>query len=171
MVSSALQVKVTALLAVLDDDIGHVQTVLRRLDQLRSLLIKRDDAGLEQLLTGLASEAEIHAVNEQKRQDLRRELADELQCSLEHVTLSRLLSLVPDMQRRAVSERRKTLRSLVNKLRREHALTTMLLADCARFNQSLLRVFFGQSGRGAVRYGANGAAVRPPGASLMSLHF
>jgi hypothetical protein len=171
MISSGLDVKMEALLAVLDGDIVHVQTVLKQLDQLRCLLIRRDNAGLEKLLVDLASEAETHAAHEQERQELRQELAVELQCRPEQLTLSSLLCMLPDAHRPDVAERQKTLRLLIGRLRREHVLTTMLLADCARFNQSLLRVFFGQNARGAFCYDASGAAVRRPDAKLMSIHF
>jgi flagellar biosynthesis/type III secretory pathway chaperone len=171
MTAPVLEMDVGALLDILDEDIRHVQTVLQRLDQLRSLLIKRDDAGLEELLAELALRSEAHAANEQKRQDLRREFAAHLACPIEQVTLSRLARLAPAAQRNDISERQKMLKSLIDRLRGEHALTTRLLADCSRFNQSLLRLFLGQSGRGAVSYGANGAPVRRADATLMSLHF
>ena len=54
MVSPGLEVKVKAFLAILNDDIEHLQSALQRLDRLRGLLIKKDDAGLEKLLTDLA---------------------------------------------------------------------------------------------------------------------
>jgi DNA repair exonuclease SbcCD ATPase subunit len=170
MTPALFEGKVNALLGVLDSDIQHLQTVLRQLDRLRSLLIKRDDAGLENLLADLSSHAETRAANEQERQHLRQELADGLECSLEQVTLSRLAKSVPDAQRSAVSERQKALKSLAERLKREHALTAALVADCARFNRSLLRLFFGQNGRGAISYGANGAPVRGTAPTLMSLH-
>jgi hypothetical protein len=169
--STLLEMKVQSLLAVLDDDIRHVQTALEQLDRLRGLLIKRDHAGLERLLIDLASQADIYAVNEQKRQHLRQELADELKCSPDQVTLSRLASFLPDALRSGISERQKTLKSQAGKLKREHKLTSDLIADCARFNQALLRLFLGQHGRGTVRYGANGAPVPRADAALMSLHF
>ncbi len=171
MVASGLDGKIEALLGVLDGDIVHVRTVLEQLDRLRSLLVKRDDVGLEALLTDLTAEAATHAGHEQKRQELRQELADAFSCRPEQMTLSRLSSLLPGARRGAIAERQKLLRSLVGRLRREHALTTRLLADCARFNRSLLQVFFGQNGTGAASYDASGAAVRRMDAKLMSLHF
>ena len=171
MAPSVLEANVKALLVVLDNDIRHMQTVLQQLDQLRSLLIKRDDAGLEQLLVDLTSQAEVYAVNEQRRQTLRQALAEQGQCDIGKVTLSWLARSVPDSQRSDVLERQRKLKSLIDKLKRECALTSMLVVDCARFNQSLVRLFFGQSGRGGISYGANGAAVRRTDAALMSLHF
>jgi hypothetical protein len=170
MASSALEVKIETLLAVLDEESESMQIVLRQLDRLRTLLIKRDDEGLGQLLSDLAARSETRADIERRRQELRGELADELQCDPAELTLSRLVHQAPQTQREAVMKRQKTLRLLVGRLKREHKLTSQLVADCARFNQSLLRVFFGQGGRGAVSYGANGAPVRRPDAALMSLH-
>jgi len=41
-----IEAKVDELLAVLDEDIRHVRASLLRLDELRSLVIKRDQAAL-----------------------------------------------------------------------------------------------------------------------------
>jgi hypothetical protein len=171
MAASPLQTKTDALLAVLDEDIRHVQTVLKQLDQLRNLLIKRDDGALERLLVDLQHQTEEHVDIERRRQNLRRELAEHLQCDVQTVTLSALAQSVPDPLRRDVSERRMTLKSLIDRLGREYALTRMLIADCARFNRALIRVFFGQDGRGKTSYGANGLTIRRADATLMSLHF
>jgi hypothetical protein len=171
MASPRVEESIRSLLAVLDGDIAHVRTVLQRLDQLRSLLVKRDNTGLEKLLTELTSEAETYVANERKRQDLRQELAGEMQCGLEQVTLSRLVSSVPEAQRSELAERQKTLKSLTSRLKREHELTRLLIGDCARLNRLLLQVFCRQNGRGKMNYGVTGAVARPPEAVLMSLHF
>lgn len=164
-------IRVDALLAVLDEDIRHAQTSLSLLDTLRSLLIKRDAAALEGLLDDLRREAEVHASNEQHRERLRQELADELQCGSQDVTLSTLKDRLSGERQAAVTQRQIRLKSLAADLKREFSLTAMLLADCAQFNRSLMRVFFGLDGKGSMTYGANGAAKHRTGTTLVNMHF
>jgi hypothetical protein len=45
--------KVDQLLAVLDKDIQHIQDTLSTLNELRGLVIKRDDASLHKLLESI----------------------------------------------------------------------------------------------------------------------
>jgi hypothetical protein len=166
---SPMKTEVEALLGVLDEDIRHVEAVLLQLDTLRALLIKRDDKGLEGLLDAIHRRADCYAANEQKRQALRRELAAHLGCSPSALTLSTLKRQLPEHTRSAVAERQVRLQTLLQQLQREHTLTTFLIADCTRFNRSLVRAIFGQSGSGAMTYGSTGAARAPAGAALMSL--
>lgn len=163
--------RVDALLAVLDDDIRHAQASLSLLDTLRSLLIKRDEAALEGLLTDLRRQADAHADNERRRESLRRQLADELRCDVREVTLSALRQRLSGLRQAAVDERQVQLKSLTADLKREYTLTTVLVADCARFNRTLMGVFFGWDGKGPMTYGADGAARQPAGAALVDMHY
>ena len=179
MVSSRIEIKIAALLEVLDKDVRHLEVALARLDLLRSLLIRRDNAALEQLLGDIHEQAEAYRAIEQQRQQLRRDLALELGCPESELTLSRLRRELTgptcsEAQRRrgeAVAERQARLRSLAAQLRREYTLTELLLRDAARFNRSLLRVLLGSGGRGCATYSPTGAAQRDPGAALMSIQF
>jgi hypothetical protein len=167
----AMETKVTALLEVLDADIRHVETVLTRLDALRALLIKRDDGGLESLLADIQRQGEARLANEQKRQALRGELAAQLGCRAKELTLSVLRGKLSGPNRTALAERQMRLKTLVEQLKREHTLTTLLIADCARFNRSLMRACFGLTGRGNLTYSPSGAAQPQSGAALMNLQF
>lgn len=169
--SPATETKITALLDVLDADIRHVEMVLSRLDALRGLLIKRDDGGLECLLEDIQRQSEARLANEQKRQTLRGELAAELGCRGEELTLSVLRGKLAGPSRSALAERQTRLKTLVEQLKREHTLTTLLIADCARFNRSLMRAFLGLTGRGSMMYGPSGAAQPQGGAALMNLQY
>ena len=163
--------KVDALLTVLDEDIRHTETSLSLLDALRGLLIKRDDVGLERLLNDLRREAEGHLTNERRREDLRHALADEMGCGSQDVTLSALKRMLSGERQTAVAERQSRLKSLAIELKREYALTTVLVADCARFNRSLTRMFFGLDGKGMMTYSASGTARPQAGAAMVNLHF
>ncbi len=171
MASPGVDTRIQTLLTVLHDDIEHLQTALRHLDQLRSLLVKRDDTGLQKLLTDLSSEAEVHSAREQERQNLRREIACELRCDWKQVTLSRLAQSVSEPRRAEILDCQKQLQSLTAQLKREHLQTNLLIADCARFNRALIHAFLGQGDRGNACYGATGAVARPANAALMNLHF
>ena len=169
MTSPTVESKIAALLSVLEEDIRHVEAALSRLDSLRTLLVKRDDAALEALLGDISRQAETHTAHEQQRQRLRRELAAELGCNEDDLTLSKLRTELTGQTRAAVTERQTQLKSLTARLKREHALTALLVQDCARFNRSLLRAFFGSAGRGGMTYSPNGVAKHKTDAGLVSL--
>ena len=88
--------KVDELLIILDEDIRHIQESLLRLNELRSLVVKRDDAALGKLLESIQSETDVYRSNELKRQSIREELATAFGSNLEQMTLSRLESKLPE---------------------------------------------------------------------------
>lgn len=169
MTSSAVETKVEQLLAVLDEDIRHLETTLSQLDALRGLLIKRDDAALDRLLGEIRGRTEAYAANEQIRQRLRADLALMLGGDTGRFTLSKLQSKLPEPHRAAVASRREKLRSLVAELKREYTLTSLLVSDCARFNRTLLRTLFGTGRQTGVIYSPSGDARQQMNATLMSL--
>lgn len=163
--------KVEQLLGVLDEDIRHIQASLSRLDELRSLVVKRDDATLASLLENIRSEADDYAANESMRQTIRKDLADAVGCEVETMTLSRLETMLPEDVRAQVADRKARLRDLVNELRKEHLSTAMLLSECARFNSRLLRAVFGIGKTSSVTYSPTGATQRHPCAALVNLQY
>ncbi len=169
MTPSAVETKVERLLAVLDADIRHLETTLVQLDTLRGLLIKRDDAALEQLLGEIRGRSEAYAANEQTRQMLRADLALALGCGTGRLTLSKLQSMLPEPQRAAVVSRQEKLRSLIEELRREHRLTVALVSDCAQFNRTLVRTLFGAGSQTGILYSPSGQARQQTNTTLMSL--
>lgn len=161
----------TALLEVLDEDIRHLESTLSRLNALRSLLIKREDAALQRLLEEVRGQADAYQANERRREQLRQELAADLGCAASALTLSTLADAwAGHAVGVALAERQARLRSLTAQLKREHALTVLLIRDCIRFNRSLLHVFLG-SGGGGTTYGATGAAKHEINGTLMSMTF
>ena len=169
MTSSAVETNVERLLAVLDEDIRHLETTLVQLDALRGLLIKRDDAALEQLLAEIRGRTETYAANEQMRQTLRADLALALECDADRLTLSKLQSMLPEPQRASVATRQKKLSSLIADLKGEYMLTAVLVSDCARFNRTLVRTFFGAGSQVGVLYNPTGQARHQTNTTLMSL--
>jgi hypothetical protein len=162
---------VDELLASLDKDIGHIQKSLSNLDELRSLVIKRDDASLSRLLERIRSEADGFREHELKRQSLRQKLANALGCSVKNLTLSMLEASTTDDKKDRINRTRLTLRALVQRLKKEYASTAALLSDCARFNNMLLRSIFGLGRAGEVFYNAHGATKRHSVTSFVNLQF
>lgn len=171
MISNSIEANVDALLAVLDDDIRHTEATIAQLDTLRTLLIKRDDAALEQLLRELRERGQAQGRIEQQRQTLRCELANALGCDLKSLTLSVLQQALSGPRRAAVADRQKQLKATVRRLKQEHRLTHALLLDCARFNQSLMRVFFGAESDRRTTYGATGQAKHRTEMTVVDLQY
>jgi len=169
MMANSIETKVDALLTVLDEDIRHAETTVGLLDTLRSLLIKRDDAGLEQLLRDLRNRTQTYGSIEERRQALRSELADALGYDAAQMTLSILRRRLSGPRRAAVADRQMQLKSWLGRLKREYALTQRLVVDCARFNRSLMDVFFGVDSRSRTTYGATGALKHQTGMGMVSL--
>jgi hypothetical protein len=163
--------KVDKLLAVLDTDIRHIEDSMLQLNELRSLVIKRDDQGLAKLLGAIRAEADSYAANESKRRSVRRELAGALGCNVEEMTLSRLETMLPEQKKVQVSDRKASLLALIKQLKREHSSTAMLLSECARFNRLLLRTIFDVGKTGTVTYNPDGAARQRIDTTLVNLEF
>ena len=166
-----IEAKVDELLAVLDEDIRHIQKSLSQLNELRSLVIKRDDIALAKLLGSIRTEADTYATNESKRQSIRRELAGAFGCKLEDMTLSRLQTVLPEQKKVQISDRKASLRALIKQLKTEHSGTAMLLSECARFNSLLLRTISDVGKTGTVTYSPNGASKQQIDRTLVNLQF
>ena len=163
--------KVNQLLTVLDRDIQHIMENLSKLNDLRGLVVKRDDISLHKLLERIKSESNSYKENELKRQSLREELAIAANCSLKQMTLSRLEAELSGEKKAEVAERRTKLQTLAEKLKKEHLSTTMLLSDCARFNSVLLKsvLEFGQAG--TITYNPKGFTDRQANSAFVNLQF
>jgi len=161
--------KTDELLEVLAEDVRHLEATLSTLDTLRGLLIKRDDAGLQELLARIAREGDARAAMDRKREVLRAELAGALGCEADRLTLSALQTLVPDDSRKKLIEKQRRLKTLASDLRREYRLTARLVSDCARFNRSLMRIVFGLDGKDTLTYSARGTVKQGENPALMSL--
>jgi hypothetical protein len=169
MTTSVVESKVEQLLGVLDEDIRHLETTLTQLDALRGLLIKRDDVALDQLLGEIRARTETYAANERMRQVLRADLGLALGCDASRLTLSKLQSMLPEQPRAAIVARQERLKGLVVELKREYTRAAALVSDCSRFNQKLVRAFFGARHPAGVTYSPNGATRQQTNVTLMSL--
>ena len=163
--------RVDELLTVLDRDIQYMHESLSRLNELRTLVVKRDDTALARLLEDIQTEADSYRDNELKRQSIRNELAVVLDCTPEQITLSRLETELSGTEKVQVAERKAILRTLAKELKKEHLGTMMLLSDCARFNGLLLKSVFNLGGTGTVTYNSNGYTKRQTDIAFVNLQF
>ncbi|MHC4640017.1 MAG: flagellar export chaperone FlgN [Planctomycetota bacterium] len=161
--------KIDELLVVLDTDIQHIQQSLSYLNELRSSVIKRDDAALGKLLKLIQGRSDDYRCHELKRQSVRKELATALGCSFQQVTLSTLEAGVSKEKREQVTKKKAELTSLIQQLKKEHLSTALLLSECARINRSLLKEIFNLGNSGTVCYGSNGAAKRQNDMAFVNL--
>ena len=166
-----IETKVDELLAVLDKDIRNIQENLSRLNELRSLVIKRDNAALGRLLETIQNNADSLAANEAKRNSIRRELSEILDCPVEKLTLSELETVVTEDRKIRITETKTRLKSLTEELKKEYLGTVMLLSECARFNNLLLKSIFGFGKTGTATYNSSGVAKRQADAALVNVKF
>jgi len=173
MKTAAIEIedKVDQLLIVLDEDIRNIVETLSRLNDLRCLVVKRDDVSLYKLLESIKSESKSYKENELKRQSLREELAIASNCSLKQMTLSKLEAELSGEKKAKVTERRTKLKTLIEQLKKELLSTTMLLSDCARFNSVLLKSVLEFGHAGTITYGPKGSAERQTNSAFVNLQF
>jgi hypothetical protein len=166
-----IEEKIDHLLAVLDNDILHMEETLSRLNELRAFVIKRDDVSLRKLLESVQAEANNYRDNELKRRMLREELAIAFGCSMEQLTLSRLETELSGDKKDEVARRKIKVRALAGHLKKEHLNTAILLSDCARFSRMLLKNVFELGGTGVMTYGPRGYAEHQTNKAFVNLQF
>jgi len=163
--------KVDELLALLDRDIEHMQKSLSWLNELRALVVKRNDSDLGKLLETIHAESDSYENHELRRESIRKDLANALDCGLEQVTLSRLEAILPEERKANVAGKKAELRRLTRELKGEHLSTAMLLSDCARFNRRLLQSVFDLGKMGMVCYDSKGSTQGGTTEAFVNLQF
>lgn len=161
--------KIDKLLDCLDNDILHIEQNILQLNELRILVIKRDDAGLGRLLENIQKNSQSYSENELNRLSIRKELADIMECPYEQVTLSTLEAALSETESHRITERKTKLKSLIEKLKNEHLGTTMLLTECARFNNILLKNIFNFGKTEIISYDSKGETKRQTNTAFMNL--
>ena len=158
MAAIEVENKIDEMLKCLDVDIEHIETNLSRLNELRALVIKRDDTQLMRLLNEIQMESDNYKEHELKRQMIRRRLANLLRCGLEKVTLSNLETMVSVEKRNEVSTKKAHIKSLVENFKKEYASTIVLVSECSRFNKMLIKSIFEPAKTHSAYYNAKGNA-------------
>ncbi|MBW7990129.1 MAG: flagellar protein FlgN [Planctomycetes bacterium] len=172
MKSTATEIenKVDKLLTCLDKDSQHIQEILSQLNKLRSYVIKRDDSGLSKLLKIIQADMSSYRNHESKRQAIRKELANALGCNTEQMTLSALEARLPKGKKDQIIKKKAKLMSLIKELKKEHLSTILLLSECAKFNNLLLKSIFDLGKTGAVYYNSNGTTKQQTDMAFVNLH-
>ena len=166
-----IKIKVDQLLIVLDGQSQRMQANLERLNELRALVVKRDETALRKLLNVIQSESGDFRDNDLKRERLRAELACVFGCDHKQMTLSRLADELSGEIRDKIIETRTALQALGQKLKNEYLSTMMLLSDCARFNRTLLNNILNLGQTGNVTYNPNGSTDRRDRTSFVNLQY
>lgn len=156
MVAIEIENLVDEMLECLDVDIEQIQKNLSCLNDMRGLIIKRDDTSLQALLESIHSGSESYKENESKRQMIRKRLADSLNCGTEKVTLSILEEMLSEPKKSQVSGKKTQLKSLVEEFKKEYAGTIILVSECARFNKMLIKTIFNPGNTNPMYYSAKG---------------
>jgi len=165
----AIENKVDELLAILHKDIERIYKSLSQLNELRSLVIRRNDTALGKLLESIQAESDSYRTHELKRHKIRKELADAFGCSLEQVTLSMLEAALPEEKKAKITQIKAKLGPLVKELKREHLSTVLLLSECARFNNLLLRSIFDLGKTGTLTYTSSGTTRQQASMAFLNL--
>ncbi len=164
-----LSQNVEYMLHVLERDIVHIEQTLSYLNDLRGLVIKRDEQNLGRLLEEIRNEAQEYSANEHHRRMIREQLARLFGCKTGELTLSVLRTRIDEPAKSAIAERQDRLRALTQRLQREYMTTAALLSDCARINSRLLKIVFDRSRTGPVCYDSQGTTARESDATFMSM--
>jgi flagellar biosynthesis/type III secretory pathway chaperone len=139
------------------------------LNKLRSLVIKRDDVGLGRLLEIIKTESNNYKKNESERHKIRKELANALGWDAKKMTLSALEANLPKEKKAQITTIKKKLMSLITELKKEYLSTTLLLSECTRFNNKLLKSIFDFGKNEMVYYNSNGATKRQTDTAFVNL--
>ncbi|AQT66916.1 FlgN protein [Anaerohalosphaera lusitana] len=157
------------LIEVLDEDIRHLEGSLERLDTLRAMTITRDETGLNELLETIRIQANRYSAVEQKRQQLRTQIAALLGSSFDDTDLSLIAKALAGEKSQAVKTRQDRLAELVGKMNVEHAATAMLLAECSRFNQQILNSILCTKSSEGTTYSRQGAKNENRTSGMMNM--
>ncbi|MGD2094929.1 MAG: hypothetical protein PVH77_07990 [Phycisphaerales bacterium] len=168
-VTTEIEDKIDELLACLDKDSQYMQKNISQLNKLRSLVIKRDDAGLGRLLEIIKTESNNYQKHESERHKIREKLANAFGCNAKQITLSALETTVPKEKKNQIKITKEKLMSLIIELKKEYLSTTLLLSECTRFNNKLLKSIFDFGKNEMVYYNSNGATKRQTDTAFVNL--
>lgn len=159
-IAAPIDDKVNKLLVCLNRDVQHIQESLQNLNEMRRLVLKRDEAALGKLLENIHGASLSYRNHELNRKSIRKELADTLGCEVGQMTLSALESCLPEAQKDRVTQMKTKLRSLSSELKKEYLSTALLLSECTRFNNLLLKGIFDLGKTESLHYKSNGQTKR-----------
>jgi len=157
------------LLDILERDAEHIGRTVSYLNDLRGLVIKRDEKGLGLLLDAIRTESQEYAGNEQKRNLMCKEMAEVLGCTTQELTLTFLKKAASGPVLTSIAQVQQKLKTMAKRLQNEYSATVTLLSDCARINSALLRTVFERNLPGLVCYDSAGLTKRQGDAAFMNM--
>ena len=169
--TGAMKIKVDELITVLDRDIELLKLNLGRLDSLRGALIKRDEEAMKELLGAVKGGSDTQVNNDCRRERVRLELAGLFGCDARDLTVTMLITIVPQEQSKRLMEKKSQLLSLTNKVNAEHVSTSMLLAEYAKLNRLFLKKIFASDKTDSLVYNSRGSVKSSDDAAFMNLKF
>jgi len=168
--TNELTQKTEDLLGILELDIERIERTIQNFNNLRGLVIKRDEKELGRLLETIQSESQVYSHNERQRNLLRKEISEIIGCPQESMNLSGLKQHLSQPKLiEQLSDRQLKLRNLVTRLKKEYVSTVALLSDCARINSALLKCVFGWGRGNLVSYDSAGEISRQNDAAFMNM--
>lgn len=168
MITNSLNKKTEQLLEILETDAAHIEQSLGYLDRLRSLVIKRDEKSLQDLLAKLQARSDDYARIEARRVEVMKEIAQLGGIDPERIRLGSLAEILDQTWSQKLLEKRSRLRELTARLMAEHRATGLLLAECARFNGQLLTSLIRAAKTDSVTYGRDGQTTEQNQAAFMN---
>ena len=159
---------INPLIDVLKGDIEHIASSLEVLDQLRGMIIKRDDKSLSLLLEKARIKTQKYATVENRREQIRKELARLWGCETSEMTLTKLTQILPPDRGDQVRETRDELEGLLERFKAEHLSTFMLLSECSRFNGVMLSALL-NGRRDESTYNSHGSMNQESKRNIMNL--
>jgi len=156
------------LIAVLDKDIEHIDSTVEMLDQLRGMVIKRDDKGLNLLVEKARIKSQNYTAIENRREMIRGELARIWGCRVSEMTLTKIIQILGPERSEQIRRTRDRLQRRLERFKAEHLSTYMLLSECSRFNGEMLSALL--SGRSdETTYNRRGSMNRHNGQSFVNM--
>lgn len=155
------------LIDVLESDIEHIEFTLEMFDQLRGMVIKRDDKSLNLLLEKARLRTKKYACIENRREMIRKELARIWGCETKDMTLTRLIQILPPRRSEQVRVTKENLERLLARFKAEHLSTYMLLSECSRFNEIMLSALL-NGRRDESTYNRQGSMTRQKKQSIVN---
>ena len=159
---------INPLIDVLKGDMEHIASSLEVLDQLRGMIIKRDDKSLNLLLEKARIKTQKYATVENRREQIRKELARLWGCETSEMTLTKLTQILPPDRGDQVRETRDELEGLLERFKAEHLSTFMLLSECSRFNGVMLSALL-NGRRDESTYNSHGSMNQESKRNIMNL--
>ncbi len=163
----ALEARVSALLAALDQEIRLLTQRQAQLERMSEAILRHDEDRLEDLLGEMQQALDDQARADRRLRQAQAALAQALGCGSRPVRLRLLAQRLAGRQRAQLESRRRRIVALALDVRRQHLRTIVLVRECARINRLLLETIFPGS-REVETYTAGGAERWRPNTGLVN---